>query len=57
MSTVRVAIPVFFGKRKFYLDKGRSWSVVEHLILAALNRAANGRKISRRYSVAPPLNR
>jgi cardiolipin synthase len=32
-----VAIPVLFGKRRFYLDKGRSWSVVEHLILAALS--------------------
>ena len=36
MTPVKVAIPVFRGKRKFFLDKGRPWSVVEHLILAAL---------------------
>lgn len=36
MTTVKVAIPVYRGKRKFILDKGRPWSVVEHLILAAL---------------------
>lgn len=37
MTTVKVAIPVYRGKRKFFLDKGRPWSVVEHLILAALS--------------------
>jgi cardiolipin synthase len=31
-----VAIPVFRGRRKFHLDKGRSWSVVEHIVLTAL---------------------
>ena len=37
MTPVKVAIPVYRGKRKFILDKGRPWSVVEHLILAALS--------------------
>ena len=37
MTPIKVAIPVFRGKRKFFLDKGRPWSVVEHLILAALS--------------------
>lgn len=37
MTAVKVAIPVYRGKRKFFLDKGRPWSVVEHLILAALS--------------------
>jgi phosphatidylserine/phosphatidylglycerophosphate/cardiolipin synthase-like enzyme len=36
VTPVKVAIPLFRGKRKFFLDKGRPWSVVEHLILAAL---------------------
>ena len=36
MSVVRVAIPVFRGKRRFHLLKGRPWSPVEHLILQAL---------------------
>jgi len=36
MSIVRVAIPVFRGKRRFHLDKGRPWSVVEQIILAAI---------------------
>ncbi len=37
MTTVRIAIPVTRGKRRFHLDKGRRWSVVEHLILTALS--------------------
>jgi cardiolipin synthase len=36
MTIVRVAIPIFRGKRRFYLDKGRLWSAIEHLILIAL---------------------
>lgn len=36
MSNVRVAIPLYRGKRKFHLEKGRRWSIVEHLVLAAL---------------------
>jgi cardiolipin synthase A/B len=38
VSAVRVAIPVYKGKRRFHLDKGRPWSVVEHMMLAALAR-------------------
>jgi sugar-specific transcriptional regulator TrmB len=33
---VTVAIPVLRGKRRFHLDKGRPWSIVEHLLLASL---------------------
>lgn len=36
MSSIRVAIPVYRGKCKFHLEKGRRWSIVEHLVLAAL---------------------
>jgi cardiolipin synthase A/B len=36
MSVVRVAIPLVKGKRRFFLAKGRPWSVVEHVFLAAL---------------------
>lgn len=36
MSDVLVAVPVLRGKRRFHLDKGRPWSTVEHLVLAAL---------------------
>lgn len=35
MSVVRVAVPVLQGKRKFHFDKGRPWSILEHLLLAA----------------------
>jgi cardiolipin synthase A/B len=38
MSVVRVAIPVTRGKRRFHIDKGRTWSVVEHLVLVALTK-------------------
>lgn len=36
MTSIRVAIPVYRGKRKFHLEQGRRWSIVEHLVLAAL---------------------
>ncbi|MEQ9065490.1 MAG: hypothetical protein RLO18_02140, partial [Gimesia chilikensis] len=36
MSVVHVAVPVFRGKRRFHLLKGRPWSPVEHLMLQAL---------------------
>ena len=36
MTVIRVAIPVLKGKRRFHLDKGRPWSVVEHAMLAAV---------------------
>jgi cardiolipin synthase len=36
MSVVRVAIPLLKGKRKFFLEKGRPWSLAEHVLLAAL---------------------
>ena len=36
MSMVRVVVPFLQGKRRFHLTKGRSWSVVEHLILTAV---------------------
>jgi cardiolipin synthase len=34
--TVRIAFPVLFGTLRLHLDKGRQWSVVEHLLLHAL---------------------
>ena len=36
MTSVRVAVPLFRGKRRFHLEKGRRWSVVEHIVLASL---------------------
>lgn len=36
MSTIRVAVPVLHGRRKFHFDKGRPWSVIEHLLLFSL---------------------
>ena len=36
MSLVRVALPLFRGKRRFHLEKGRRWSVAEHIVLASL---------------------
>ena len=36
MSVVIVAVPVFKYRLKLHLDKGRPWSVVEHVVLQAL---------------------
>lgn len=38
MSHVQVAIPMLRGTRHFYIQKGRRWSVVEHLMLDAVAR-------------------
>ncbi|PUA17643.1 phospholipase D-like domain-containing protein [Glaciimonas sp. PCH181] len=36
MSVIQVAIPVLKGRSSIVVDKGRPWSVVEHMILEAL---------------------
>lgn len=38
MTTTRVLLPVLKGKISFVVDRGRHWSVIEHLILDALAR-------------------
>ena len=38
MSVVRVALPVLHGRRRFHFDKGRRWSIIEHVLLDALSR-------------------
>ncbi len=36
MSVVRVAVPVLHGRHRFHFDKGRPWSIIEHILLVAL---------------------
>jgi phosphatidylserine/phosphatidylglycerophosphate/cardiolipin synthase-like enzyme len=36
MTVIQVAIPVLRGKRRFHVEKGKRWSVVEHLMLDAV---------------------
>jgi cardiolipin synthase len=36
MSIVLVAIPLLKGKRRFHFQKGRPWSLIEHVFLAAV---------------------
>lgn len=58
MSSVRVAVPLFRGKRRFHLEKGRRWSVAEHIVLARLaeqacsaNEVAQEGRIHRRLAL------
>ena len=37
MSVVQLASPVLRGKRRFKIEKGRRWSIVEHLLLHAVS--------------------
>lgn len=37
MTTVHIIYPVLRGKRRFKIEKGRRWSVIEHLLLQALS--------------------
>lgn len=39
MSVIEVAIPMMRGRRRFHVEKGRRWSVIEHLMLDAVSRA------------------
>ena len=36
MTLVRVALPVLQGTKKFIIDKGRPWTVIEHALLASI---------------------
>ena len=36
MNIVRVALPVFRVARKFHIEKGRPWSILEQLLLSSL---------------------
>lgn len=38
MSLIRVAVPVLHGRSRFYFEKGRPWSVIEHVLLEALTK-------------------
>lgn len=38
MSVIQVAFPVLTGRRRFHVEKGRRWSLVEHLMLDAVVR-------------------
>lgn len=38
MTVIQVAFPVLRGKRRFHVEKGQRWSVVEHLMLDAVAR-------------------
>ncbi|WP_170795837.1 phospholipase D-like domain-containing protein [Ruegeria denitrificans] len=37
MTLVRVALPVLQGTKKFIIDKGRPWTVIEHALLASIS--------------------
>ena len=41
MTLVQVTFPVLKGSRRFIIEKGRRWSVIEHLLLDALSRRAS----------------
>lgn len=38
MTTVQVLFPVLRGMRRFHIQKGRRWSVIEHLLLDVVSR-------------------
>ena len=38
MTVIQIAFPVLRGRRRFHVEKGRRWSVVEHLMLDAVAR-------------------
>jgi cardiolipin synthase len=38
MSVIQVAFPILRGRRRFHIEKGRRWSLIEHLMLDAVAR-------------------
>lgn len=52
MSLIEVAIPMRRGRRRFHVEKGRRWSVIEHLMLEAVSRApATTAELSKRSNL------
>lgn len=49
MTIVKIAVPVLRGKLNVLLDKGRPWSLIEHLILESLaNRPSSAAELAER---------
>jgi cardiolipin synthase A/B len=47
MSIVHVVVPMLRGRRRFKVEKGRRWSVIEHLMLDAVaDEPASAAKLS-----------
>ncbi|PDT33909.1 hypothetical protein CO671_23110 [Rhizobium sp. M10] len=40
MTSVQVTFPVLKGSRRFIIERGRKWSIIEHLLLDAVSRGA-----------------
>lgn len=40
MTIIQVVFPVLKGSRRFIIERGRRWSVIEHLLLDAVSRGA-----------------
>lgn len=52
MTPVQVTIPVLRGSRRFIIERGRRWSVIEHLLLDAVSRgAASAAELAERSSL------
>lgn len=52
MSVIEVAIPMMRGRRRFHVEKGRRWSVIEHLMLEAVSRSpATTAELSRKSNL------
>jgi cardiolipin synthase A/B len=53
MSVVQVAFPVLRGKKRFKIEKGRRWSIVEHLLLHAVSENPASAESLERASLLP----
>lgn len=53
MSVGQVAFPVLRGKRRFKIEKGRRWSIVEHLLLQAVSEQAASAEALEKTSCLP----
>jgi cardiolipin synthase A/B len=52
MTVIQVAIPVLRGKRRFHVEKGKRWSLVEHLMLDAVaKRPASALELAERSAL------
>lgn len=53
MTTVRVAIPVLQGTKKFVFDKGRPWTIIEHSLLASIAQGPKSFQVLQQRSNLP----
>lgn len=56
MTVVRIAVPVLQGRRTFHFDKGKPWTILEHILLATIaQKESSASELSSRANIPQRL--